>query len=694
MSTPDEEQPKKVKDKKKKSKKKHHSSSHSQPDDNISVSNSYASAPKKEKKRKAKSRAAAAAAVETEGGELKGPPEELIAQFKNAAAMPGVKMERMEDLSHAERLKYGEAKSGDSASAASSAAAAMPGIKMERSEDLSNAERLKYGENKPAASPNSNVATMPGVKTEKMEDVSKAERLKYGLGSNRSPMRSNRDIMQMAKSKSRRLNMQPRELQGDDSEVGEAEQHNMAGDNDSDQEEGESNLDGNEELSSEKSAIQENEDDECSNNFDIESNSDRSMTRSRSKNKTGLPKRRRSLVERYADFTYGIERDDEDDYYDDEEGEVKGKRDADIWKPCCLIISFLSLVIIIALSASLGASNKQLANSEPVVVVDPESSVNVVATVDPSQSPSLAPTIAPVDYSSCYDTEEEELQDERYSSIRSEIVSSGITSADEFSDASSYQRKALCWLTFGDSLLSLNQTDPFLMQRYALATIYFALNESQILLDRGWLSGKPECQWTPLVECDSRTDSTVTRLSLHSNELVGELPKEMGYLQHTYFLDMSINQISDANSLQSWSKLKSLGLGTNILTQIPDVSSFPYLEHLDVSGNGIEGVIPEELASNTNLVYLDLSENNLEETIPASLGSLVSLKTLLMDYNSLNGSMPSEICDLRKTNLDKLVADCQIPNPQIECPFPTCCNGCGFGGQDSGEGQGSNPFQT
>ena len=619
----------------------------------------------------------------------------------SAAAMPGIKMERSEDLSRAERLKYGDANGGASAAAS---AAAMPGIKMERSKDLSRAERLKYGDAKGAdgASVASSAAAMPGIKTERSEDLSKAEQLKYGQNKPiTSPssnvasdvLRSTRDIMQIAKSKSQRFNMQPRACQGDELEVREAENHNMAGDNNRDSEDGDSNHDGKEELSTERSAIQESEDDESGNNFDIENSSDGPMSRSISQKDAG--KRRRSLLERYADFTYGIERDDYyDDDYDDYEDQVTGKRDiATIWKPCCLIISFLSLVIIIALGASLGASNKELANSEPDVVVDPESSVNVIATEDPTASPSLTPTLAPKDYSFCYDTEEQELQDERYSAIRSEIVSSGITSSDEFSDASSYQRKALCWLTFGDSL-SLNQTDPFLLQRYALATIYFGLNESQILLDRGWLSGKPECQWTPLVECDSRTDSTVTRLSLHSNELVGELPKEIGYLQNTFFLDLSINQISDANAIRSWSKLKSLGLGTNSFTQIPNMSVFPYLKHFDVNGNSIEGVIPEDLSLNTNLVYLDLSENSFEQTIPTLLGRLVSLKTLLMDYNSLNGSMPSEICDLRKTNLVRLIADCQIPSPQIECPFPTCCTACGFGGQDSGEGQGSNPFQT
>jgi hypothetical protein len=149
-------------------------------------------------------------------------------------------------------------------------------------------------------------------------------------------------------------------------------------------------------------------------------------------------------------------------------------------------------VIIIALSTSLGAANQRApANASLVVTSAP---IKIVAATDmPTISPSIAPTTAPVDYSFCYEQNEMVwLNNERYSSIRSELISSGVSSRNDFSTTSSYQRKALCWLAFGDRL-HINTTDPFLEQIYALSTIYFGLNESQQLLEKGRMaSGKSE----------------------------------------------------------------------------------------------------------------------------------------------------------------------------------------------------------
>jgi hypothetical protein len=142
-------------------------------------------------------------------------------------------------------------------------------------------------------------------------------------------------------------------------------------------------------------------------------------------------------------------------------------------------------VIIIALSTSLGAANQRApANASLVVTSAP---IKIVAATDmPTISPSIAPTTAPVDYSFCYEQNEMVwLNNERYSSIRSELISSGVSSRNDFSTTSSYQRKALCWLAFGDRL-HINTTDPFLEQIYALSTIYFGLNESQQLRTDGF----------------------------------------------------------------------------------------------------------------------------------------------------------------------------------------------------------------
>jgi hypothetical protein len=180
-----------------------------------------------------------------------------------------------------------------------------------------------------------------------------------------------------------------------------------------------------------------------------------------------------------------------------------------------------------------------------------------------------------------------------------------------------------------------------------------------------------------MVQCDIRTDSTVTKLSLTANNLIGELPKELGYLRDTTYLDVGINQLKGdvTDAIGSWSNLVSLGLGSNEFTAIPDLTVFPSLKHLDMSANGISGLIPESLASNTNLEYLDLSENQFEETIPTILGELKSLESLYVYLYVLRGSVPEEVCALRDLDLKHLAVDCGSLGGEVECQI-TCCTAC------------------
>jgi hypothetical protein len=180
-----------------------------------------------------------------------------------------------------------------------------------------------------------------------------------------------------------------------------------------------------------------------------------------------------------------------------------------------------------------------------------------------------------------------------------------------------------------------------------------------------------------MVECDTRTDSTVTKLSLTASDLIGELPKELSYLKDTTYLDVGINQLKGdvTDAIGSWSNLVSLGLGSNEFTAIPDLTVFPSLKHLDMSANDISGLIPESLASNSNLEYLDLSENQFEETIPTILGELKSLESLYVYLNVLRGSVPEEVCVLRDLDLKHLAVDCGSLGGEVECQV-TCCTAC------------------
>jgi hypothetical protein len=605
----------------------------------------------------------------------------------NAASMPGAKQERADDMSQAERLKSG---SYNRLKSSGSGVASVPGAKQESAEDMTQAERLKHGYRK-SPSNDSNAASMPGAKQERADDISQAERLKYGQASLDSRQTipgvstaTDHDVDAAARLKFRQNERNentniPGAVQGVNSNTSEAERikfglvQQFADGGDVSVEESDDNSI-NEEDEADMTNGEYHDDESDEEHLDVEANrAVESNQRVREPMRSRVKSVRSSLRQSWlSDASSEYSRPDS-----------SGKRDVDIWKPLCEVCTCISFVIIIALSASLGAANRKTPAEASLVVTS--APIKIVAATDmPTISPSIAPTTAPDDYSFCYEQNELVLlNNERYSSIRSELISSGVSSRNDFSTTSSYQRKALCWLAFGDRL-HINTTDHFLEQRYALSTIYFGLNESQQLLEKGWLSGKSECQWAPMVECDSRTDSTVTKLALYGNELSGNLPKEMSYLKDTSYLDVSMNNIVGdiTESLGSWTNLVSLRLSSNVFTSIPDLSIFPALKNFDINSNKITGSIPEELAS-LNLVYLDLSTNYFDGTIPTILGEMKSLESLYLHLNDNTGVVPEEICALRTANLQSLTTDCQPPGPEVECPA-TCCTGCSFydGGND------------
>lgn len=116
----------------------------------------------------------------------------------------------------------------------------------------------------------------------------------------------------------------------------------------------------------------------------------------------------------------------------------------------------------------------------------------------------------------------------------------------------------------------------------------------------------------------------VNRLDLTNNLVSGPLPQHIGNMTPT--LD---------NLLLS---------GNRINGSIPNsLCKINTLRVLDLSKNSLSGEIPDCWSGFKILVVLDLSENNLTGIIPTSFGNASSLKSLHLSSNNLHGDIPSSL---------------------------------------------------
>ena len=186
-------------------------------------------------------------------------------------------------------------------------------------------------------------------------------------------------------------------------------------------------------------------------------------------------------------------------------------------------------------------------------------------------------------------------------------------------DINSPQYKSYVWLvTYGSYE---NDPDQIVAQKYALATLYFALAGSGWYQSTGWLTDEDVCNWFGVEDCNSGISSS---LNLSSNNLVGEIPAEL----------MSLRT----------------------------------LESISFADNELYGAIPPEIGTFTSLETLLLDNNVLTGTFPTELGNISTLKQLTLNSNELKGEVPIGVCS---AGLVQLWADCL--GPEVTCE---CCTKC------------------
>ena len=125
---------------------------------------------------------------------------------------------------------------------------------------------------------------------------------------------------------------------------------------------------------------------------------------------------------------------------------------------------------------------------------------------------------------------------------------------------------------------------------------------------------------------------------------------------------------------------------------------------LNLSSNGLSGLLNNRIGDLASLEVLDLSDNDIKGSLPGDLGNLTALKTLRLSYNAFIGTTPIELGHLHnlqlvhlhgnrltgemphlnfKTleNVSSFITDCGVPSDFIDpfsCPECTmCCNSVG-----------------
>jgi len=239
-----------------------------------------------------------------------------------------------------------------------------------------------------------------------------------------------------------------------------------------------------------------------------------------------------------------------------------------------------------------------------------------------------------------------------------------------------------------------------LLQRFALATFYYATNGEDWNDHSGWLEyDQHECQWffsdqtysaivqsvltspngSPCDENDNDKEekdvllryNPYVKLWMNNNGLAGTLPPEMYWLTSLKSIDLSLQNMEGnpkyPTLLASWEEAVTYesaveAFGGPVTSYFPDttpmsalggtISSYigglTQLQELKLSGNSFTGSLPSEVGLLTQLsLEIRLMGNLFTGTIPTELHMLSSLKFIALSLNLFSGTVRTGFLDPR-----------------------------------------------
>ncbi|XP_051118308.1 probably inactive leucine-rich repeat receptor-like protein kinase At3g28040 [Andrographis paniculata] len=168
----------------------------------------------------------------------------------------------------------------------------------------------------------------------------------------------------------------------------------------------------------------------------------------------------------------------------------------------------------------------------------------------------------------------------------------------------------------------------------------FDMNLDEVDLSRNNLTG-------PIPPASDKLFESLQLLDLSGNNLIGDIPAEMGLFGKLKYLNLSWNELESRipPELGYIQNLTVLDLRSSGLIGMipPDICDSGSLAILQLDGNSLTGPIPAEIGNCSSLYLLSLSHNNLTGGIPESMSTLRKLKVLKFEENQLSGEIPRDL---------------------------------------------------
>jgi Leucine-rich repeat (LRR) protein len=163
-------------------------------------------------------------------------------------------------------------------------------------------------------------------------------------------------------------------------------------------------------------------------------------------------------------------------------------------------------------------------------------------------------------------------------------------------------------------------------ERDALIALYDSTDGANWTNNTNWNTVEPVSSWFGITVENISGQDHVTEIDLDHNNLLGNIPSEIGNFLNLKILYLYFNNLTG-----------------NIPSELGNIST---LEKFSFWNNNLSGDVPLEIYNLTNLTAFILDNNNLTGEIPSQIGNLINLTTYSVSNNSFNGPIPSEINNL------------------------------------------------